>query len=164
LEQELVICKFCKKNFYSNKNKNRVYCSQKCSFSNRRKKNNSNWKGGPPALICRTCGKTFHNKKKRIFCSMKCRNIGFIGKNNPNWDGGFRMDNGYLKIHSPNHPFRDKQNYVMKHRLIIEKKIGRFLTKNEVVHHKNGLITDNRISNLVLCENQAEHRRHHAKS
>jgi hypothetical protein len=40
---------------------------------------------------------------------------------------------------------------------VIEKDLGRFLLKTEVVHHKNGVKTDNRLENLELFESNAKH-------
>ena len=87
------------------------------------------------------------------------------GKTNPNWKGGKWMDKekGYVLIYSPFHPNKIYQRYVYEHRLKIENKIRRYLKSSEVVHHINGNPKDNRIKNLMLCKNHAEHRRLHGK-
>ncbi len=43
-----------------------------------------------------------------------------------------------------------KGNYVFEHILIMEKYLGRYLTKGESIHHKNGVRFDNSINNLEL--------------
>jgi hypothetical protein len=39
----------------------------------------------------------------------------------------------------------------------MEKKLGRYLKPEEVIHHKNLIKTDDHISNLILCENESIH-------
>ena len=94
------------------------------------------------------------------------------GKNNPsfgkfgeastNWKGGRReTDEGYIYKYAPNHP-NNVYKYVLEHRLVMEKEIGRYLQPEEIVHHINGVVDDNRSENLKLFKDAATHRKHHA--
>lgn len=142
----IVTCKQCKiefKNFPSNE---RIFCSRKCRtvFSHIYEP-------------CLTCKKPFKRYRHigRKYCSVKCSNT--ISHNNK---GCIIEQNGYICIYQPHHPF-GKGNYVYEHRLIMEKNIGRFLKKKEVVHHINGNKKDNRIENLQLFASNAEHIKYH---
>lgn len=57
---------------------------------------------------------------------------------------------GYVNIYMPDHPRRSKSNYVLHHIVVMEQTIGRYLVFGETVHHKNGVRSDNRPSNLEL--------------
>jgi hypothetical protein len=59
------------------------------------------------------------------------------------------------------HPNATENNYVLMHRVVVENHIGRYLTADEIVHHKNEDKKDNDIANLELMTN-AEHARLHA--
>ena len=81
-----------------------------------------------------------------------------IGKGNPNWKGGKRIHNlGYVLVYKPDHPFANYKGLVYEHRLVMEKKLGRFLKPEEVIHHINGITDDNREVNLFLLKNNSEH-------
>lgn len=76
-----------------------------------------------------------------------------IGKyKTPSEFGGHRKrrSDGYISVYCPSHPYATADGYVMEHILIMEKSIGRFITRDEVVHHKNHIRNDNRIENLKL--------------
>lgn len=79
------------------------------------------------------------------------------GNKNGNWKGGKYINQGYVYILMPNHPYAKKNGYVAEHRLVIEKCIGRFISKIESPHHKNKIRNDNRIKNLMLFKNKAIH-------
>lgn len=64
---------------------------------------------------------------------------------------------GYLAVLAIGHPAADKDGYVLEHRLVAEKMIGRYLEKSERVHHIDGVKTNNTPENLVVLRNQSEH-------
>jgi hypothetical protein len=68
------------------------------------------------------------------------------------WNGGKYIDrlNGYVKVHSPDHPSANNRGYIFEHRLVMEKSLGRYLRKNEIIHHRNKRKDDNRADNLEL--------------
>ncbi len=84
-----------------------------------------------------------------------------LGSNNSQWKGGVFETRGDKYISSPNHPNKTKAGYVKESRLIMEKKVGRYLTREEVVHHLDGDKTNNHPDNLHLFKNQSEHRTYH---
>lgn len=79
------------------------------------------------------------------------------GKNHYAWKGGRVIGNGgYILIKDRNHPF-SQNGYVLEHRVIIEKSLGRFLKRDEKVHHINHNKQDNRLENLMLFSNHSQH-------
>ena len=74
------------------------------------------------------------------------------------WVGGLTVDkHGYILVKSLDHPARTKAGYVRQHRLVMEQHLGRLLTSGEVVDHRNGDTSDNRIENLDLYPSNSEH-------
>ena len=61
-----------------------------------------------------------------------------------------QRNDGYISVYVPHHKNATKEGYVMEHILVMERHIGRLLTADEVVHHKNRVRNDNRIENLEL--------------
>lgn len=105
---------------------------------------------------CECCGKKFPVYKSGVkFCSVACSGKSLsrrqVGEGNHAWKGGeTRTVSGYIKEKSVGHPFADEGGYVLQHRLVMEKIIGRELHSYERVHHKNGNRQDNRPENLEL--------------
>jgi hypothetical protein len=94
---------------------------------------------------CIVCGKKWlGTARKRKFCSQKCVSSGV---HNGNYKGGRYVNiQGYVCIWNPTVHSR----YELEHRAIMEIHLQRKLTKNEDVHHINGIKTDNRVENLQV--------------
>lgn len=72
-------------------------------------------------------------------------------------------DHGYVKVLVPDHPRSDRYGYYYEHRLVAERKLGRLLDEDEIVHHINEDKQDNRWENLKVVEGNAEHFREHGR-
>jgi len=142
-------CKLCGKKFVAFASVIRkgygIFCSPSC----RSKFNNT--------------GKPMNEKTKKAMAQARSHKL--HGKGNPMWKGGKIIHSaGYIWIYMPKHPLADKRKYVFEHRLVMEKKLGRYLTEDEVVHHKNQIKTDNRIPNLIVMSKSEHMRLHKLKS
>lgn len=129
-----------------------------------------------PPRVCELCKVTYtkpykESKRKwalRHFCSKSCSMSARTGTLNHRWKGGIMRRRGYVFRLTESHPYgqRTIENkcYVAEHRLVMEKHVGRYLLPSEVVHHRNGIKTDNRLDNLELFSSDAEHiRGHHVR-
>jgi hypothetical protein len=66
------------------------------------------------------------------------------------WKGGRFISRCYVCIYLPKHPMSNKAGYALEHRIIMSKNINRFLSKDEIVHHKDGNKMNNNINNLEI--------------
>ena len=66
----------------------------------------------------------------------------------------------YLYALVPDHPNATKNGYVLMHRVVVENRLGRLLSKSEIVHHKDHDKKNNSIENLEVLT-QSEHARLH---
>lgn len=110
------------------------------------------------------CSKSCYGKSKAFKKSRKKLWERYKGDGNPNWKGGkIGTGKGYIQIYKPGHPYSNNDGYVLEHRLLMEKKLKRYLKSEEIVHHKNRIKNDNRIENLKLLKNSSEHHKLHHK-
>lgn len=97
-----------------------------------------------PYLDCEVCDEAFYAKPSRLkrgsstrYCSMDCRHLA------EKTDRFIRSD-GYASVKD------DDGKWILEHRQLMERHIGRKLDTREHVHHKNGVKDDNRLENLEV--------------
>jgi len=122
------ICNMCKRKFDpSSKHRNCPSCRYHASKT----------------ILCYVC-KT-HNHSPKYKSCQRCTN-----SLKPEYGTGrYKRPNGYIMVFQKGHP-RASKNYVFEHIVVMEKHLGRYLTLDENVHHKNGVKDDNSIKNLEL--------------
>lgn len=110
---------------------------------------------------CIDCGKCrwvqlVKGKASHLRC-LPCENKTRRGEAHFFWKGGkITTSDGYIRLLlQPNDAFClmvDRYGYVLEHRLVMAKHLGRCLLPYplEIVHHKNGIKSDNRLENLKL--------------
>ncbi len=83
----------------------------------------------------------------------------------PTWEQRVREDIklGYPYFTDRTHPLASKNGKVYVHRHVASLSIGRWVRRDEHVHHKNGDRTDYRPDNLEILTPRAHHRRHAAE-
>ena len=94
------------------------------------------------------------------------------GAANPLWKGGSFLSKGYRMRSLGSLTTEERaiaqqmtakgRAYLPEHRLVMAMRLGRPLLSSEVVHHFNGVKTDNRIENLELLDD-ATHKREHKR-
>lgn len=135
--------------------------------------------GALKTVKCKNCQEEFQEFQSRIaegrgkYCSVECSKVQMFknlekGKKflfekgcKHGWLPLRIVHSGYILSFYPEHPFVSKRGYVREHRLIMEAHLGRFLQKNEIVHHKNENKLDNRVENLEVMTHQAHMKLHH---
>lgn len=116
--------------------------------------------------ICPICGEEVWHQHKDIH--RVCKKCAYIarqtksGENHPNWKGGrYPNPDGYILMQlepdSAYYPMANDRGYILEHRLVVARHLGRCLLDSEIVHHINGNKADNRIGNLELLPNNASH-------
>ncbi len=99
--------------------------------------------------VCQQCRKIFHvypyRKNTAKFCSKSCGCKFRTGEFHNAFKSGRILRLGYVCIHI-------NKKYIYEHRFIMEQYLKRKLSKNESVHHINGIKTDNRIKNLIVMQ------------
>lgn len=81
------------------------------------------------------------------------------GEKSSSWKGGKIVSHNRFFIFKPGHPFIKR--YIRQSRLVAEKCLGRYLTKQEVIHHINENTLDDRPENLYLFPFNSVHIKFH---
>ena len=95
-----------------------------------------------------------------LYCGRSVKSLGLCSLHYGRWRNKIPMEaarhaqlkqrkpavnvHGYVRMTTPD------GRRLLEHRYVMEQRLGRVLDANELVHHKNGIKTDNRPENLEL--------------
>jgi hypothetical protein len=123
--------------------------------------------------LCVICGKPIpvrhSHEHKRKTCGKECGgkwiSLTRRGENNSFWKGGKTKDvYGYVLVRDESNKRPNNSSHQIKeHVAIAENAMGKPLPFRAMVHHFNGIKSDNRNSNLIVCENNAYHKLLHMR-
>ena len=128
-----------------------------CLFSRKRRKPVSQEERDRRSKAAKGKHPMTEERKNIIREANSCHFNGFNGYGHSKID-----DSGYVIVYAPEHPNAHADGYVLLHRLLMERKLNRYLGQDEVVHHINHKRTDNRIENLRVMTKK-EHMSMHMK-
>jgi hypothetical protein len=143
-----------------------IYCSRKCYGKSKKGKPVFDTTGTRRSLSAETrmkmslshIGKTLSDiTKKKLSEAKKGKRT---GKQSHKFINGRHMARGYVFVLDNEHPYNNS-GYVLEHRIVMEKHIGRYLRAEETVHHINEDRSDNRLENLMLFPNKQSHNAFH---
>jgi len=153
-------CATCGKSFYPGSGSKGLYCSIDCHNIGQTKR---------VEMACEVCGKVFEVPPAKAadrvvttqgrqyvahaqrFCSKECEGRAMWQRPQERSHNGkpvLLTPSGYVKVWEPSRPAR--RRWVLEHRLVVEKELGRALERDEHVHHINGDRADNRLENLMV--------------
>ena len=150
-------CKHCGKDLSYNQSRQDVKCCSR-SCANKFKTKRFTMSSCP-------CGKELTREQRRDrykYCSMDCYQA--APKQRKGWKP-FIDKQGYRKVYAPDNPNARKDGLILEHRKVMSEWLRDergsneipLIPKHYIVHHKNGLRTDNRRENLEFKLRKAHH-------
>lgn len=155
-----MICEVCGEEFRTPQRSGKrrpKYCSMKCY---------GKWRAGNPEILAHLTAISAMGVAAALASENRAKRSMSMDKN-PAWKGGitYKRNKGnyigpkYIRCPKEYLPMARKDGYIMEHRLVMAKHLGRLLERTEVVHHKDHNTRNNAIENLQLFSSNGEHKR-----